>query len=171
MAWNDMSKAQQSAFKKKNFNMNTRVSEQTIQKLRAGKTFENNIAAYKKSGPNAQTLEGLNRFYGKSRVSGALGNSLRNTGVGKGKPPTAQHAKDNNTKPKGNPTTLKTPKAPKPQGPGFGTNAGNFIKNELLGVDDFSKVRGQMKDHRYGAMAKSIGVKVGQYDLDLNLIN
>jgi len=144
-------------FKKQNYNMKMRVSEQTIQKLRAGKTFENNIASYKKSGGNAQTLEGMNRFYGKARVSGALGNSLRNTGVGQGKPPTAQHSKTGNTKPGTNPTILKTPKAPKAQGPGFGTSTGNFIKNELLGVDDFSKVRQEMKGHRWGAMAKSIG--------------
>jgi len=157
MGWNDLSQSQQSAFKAKNFNKNIRVSEQTIQKLRAGKTFENNIAAYKRTGGNAQTLEGMNRFYGKARVSGALGNSLRNTSIGKSKPPTAQHATNGNTKPKTNPTILKTPKAPKPNGPGFniGRSTGNFIKNELLGVDDFSKLRGEMKQHRYGAMAKS----------------
>lgn len=162
MGWNDLSSAQQGNWKAKNYNMGIRVSEQSIQKLRAGKTFENNIAAARRNGLSAESREAMNRFYGKARVSSALGNSLGKTSTGKGKPPTAQHHTGGNTPPKTNPTTVKPKPAPKPRSSSqsFLNGSGNFIKNELLGVDDFSKLRGEMKQHRWGAMAKSFGAGV-----------
>jgi hypothetical protein len=152
-------------WKKQNYNSKIRVSEQTIQKLRNGKTFENNIAIAKNAGKiDAQTREGMNRFYGKSRVSSALGNSLSSTAVGKTKPPTAEHNTSGNTPPKGNKTTTKTAPIVKPRKNNFLGLAGGFIKNELLGVDDFSKTRQQFNNRDFKSMGKSYlagGLEVG----------
>lgn len=156
-------------FKKNNFNMGIRVSEQSIQKLRAGGSFEANIASAKKSGLDAQGREALNRFYGKSRVSSALG-----TGTSTKANNAMTGSKATYVAPKANPTIKgsvgsnfkgvstsgykATTAAPSRSGmnkAAFGT--GNFIKNELLGVDDFSKLRGQMKKHEFKNMAKSLG--------------
>jgi hypothetical protein len=157
-------------FKKKNFDMNIRVSEQSIQKLRAGKTFEANVARAKKTGLNVEDREAMNRFYGKTRVSSALG--------------TATSSKANNAMTGIKASSVPPAKNPTTAGPGFNgvsstnyktpgavgrtaapkrstmnqvaSGTGNFIKNELLGVDDFSKLRGQMKKHQWKNMAKSL---------------
>ena len=165
-------------FKKKNFDTSVRVSEQSIQKLRSGKTFENNIANAKKSGVSAQDREALNRFYGKSRVSSALGTGASTTsnnamtGIKASNVGPAYNASmQNYTKPgsikgvgssfKGVSTSgYKAPRTATPNRSGMNkaaSGAGNFVKNELLGVDDFSKLRGQMKNRQFKNMAKSIG--------------
>jgi len=54
-------------------------------------------------------------------------------------------------------TNKSAPKVgPKPKGSG-GFNVGNFVKNELLGVDDFSKLRGQLAKRQFRSAAKSFG--------------
>lgn len=70
MAWNDLTPAQQAAWKKKNFNPNIKVSEATIQKLRDGKTKSANIKKYAGTN-NKQIREAMNRFYGKGWDKGA----------------------------------------------------------------------------------------------------
>jgi len=73
--WDGLSASQQSNFKATNFNKSIKVSESTIQGLRAGKTFEGNVAKFK-TGATAEQREAMNRFYGKSRVDTALGSSV-----------------------------------------------------------------------------------------------
>lgn len=74
--WNSLSKAQQDAWKKKNFNMKVKVTEAQLNKLRAQKTPDRAIAKYKN---DPSMLEALYRFYGKARVNkfvpGKPGNS------------------------------------------------------------------------------------------------
>lgn len=156
-------------FKSANYNTGIRVSEQSIQKLRSGGTFAANVASAKKQGSalTSQDREAMNRFYGKTRVSSALGTgtgSTANNGMS-GIAPTKVGPAFNGVgttgykPPKG---TSATPN--KSAMNSAASNTGNFIKNELLGVDDFSKLRGQMKNHQYKNMAKSTlagGLEVG----------
>jgi hypothetical protein len=132
--WNSLSPSQQNEFKAKNFDKNIKVSEATIQGLRAGKTFEGNVAKFK-SGATAEQREAMNRFYGKSRVDSALGGTV--SGVNKTYPttPSSPYQGGPGAKPRLPKTTAK-PKAP---GKGIGSMAGDFVKNELLGVDDFTR--------------------------------
>jgi hypothetical protein len=65
-------------WKAQNFDKSIKVSEATIQGLRAGKTFEGNVAKFK-NGSTAEQREAMNRFYGKSRVNTALGSSVTST--------------------------------------------------------------------------------------------
>ena len=157
-----------STWKKNNYNTKIRVSDQTIQKLRAGKTFENNINIAKKSGVNAQTREALNRFYGVNRVSKALGASnahvpsapavRTSSSLTPKKTTTTKPVVKNTPSPVNNPTTKSYSNVkPKPHvNSSVASSTGNFIKNELLGIDDFSKLRGEMKNHQWKNMAKSI---------------
>jgi hypothetical protein len=73
--WDGLSASQQKSFKATNFNTSVKVSESTIQGLRAGKTFEGNVAKFK-TGATAEQREAMNRFYGKSRVDTALGSPV-----------------------------------------------------------------------------------------------
>jgi hypothetical protein len=84
MAWNDLTPAQQAAWKKKNFNTNIRVPQSAIDKLMAGKTKANNIKKY--SGTNSKVMrEAMNRFYGKGwDKGGSGGGDGGNGGGGKG---------------------------------------------------------------------------------------
>jgi hypothetical protein len=68
--WNSLTPAQQAAWKKKNFNMKVKVTETQLDKLRAKKTPEKAIAAYK---GDPKMREALYRFYGKDRVNKAIG--------------------------------------------------------------------------------------------------
>jgi hypothetical protein len=72
MAWNDLTPAQQEAWKKKNFNTSIRVPQSAIDKLMAGKTKANNIKKY--SGTDNKVMrEAMNRFYGKGWDKGGSG--------------------------------------------------------------------------------------------------
>lgn len=62
-------------WKAANYSPAIKVSESTIQGLRAGKTFEGNVAKFK-TGATAEQREAMNRFYGKSRVNTALGSPV-----------------------------------------------------------------------------------------------
>lgn len=62
-------------WKAANYSPAIKVSESTIQGLRAGKTFEGNVAKFK-TGATAEQREAMNRFYGKSRVDTALGSPV-----------------------------------------------------------------------------------------------
>lgn len=135
-------------FKAANFNTGVKVSSSTISDLRAGKSFEGNVAKFKTSATPEQR-EAMNRFYGKKRVDTALGSTVSSVNKTYGTSPGSSY--------KGASTSgYKAPKAATPGGlTKTGASVGNFVKNELLGVDDFSKLRGQMKKHEYKNMAKS----------------
>lgn len=64
-----------SDWKSANYSSAIKVSESTIKGLRAGKTFEGNVAKFK-TGATAEQREAMNRFYGKSRVDTALGSPV-----------------------------------------------------------------------------------------------
>lgn len=70
--WNSMSKAKQDAWKKANFDKSTKVTEAQLTKLRQAGTPTAAIAKYKN---DPAMREALNRFYGKDRVSKAVGSS------------------------------------------------------------------------------------------------
>jgi len=142
--WNSLSSSQKSDFKAKNFDKSIKVSESTIQGLRAGKTFEGNVAKFK-GGMTAEQREAMNRFYGKNRVGAALGagvsNDFKNYPANSYVTPKSNIPNKTTNNPgssyKGAGSTNY--KAPKKAGPGFGSMAGDFVKNELLGVDDFTR--------------------------------
>jgi hypothetical protein len=73
--WNSLTPTQQANWKAENFSKSIKVSESTIQGLRAGKTFEGNVAKFK-NGATAEEREAMNRFYGKTRVNTALGSTV-----------------------------------------------------------------------------------------------
>jgi hypothetical protein len=77
-----MTKAQMEAFKKKNFNLNIKVTEAQLDKLRKEGTPEKAIAKYKN---DPSMREALNRFYGKDRV-GKTPASTSTTGTVRGGP-------------------------------------------------------------------------------------
>lgn len=89
--WNSLSKAQQDAWKKKNFNMKVKVTEAQLDKLRAKKTPEKAIAAYK---GDPKMREALYRFYGKDRVNKAIGKTVVDSKP-KGKNPNVPTGKNN----------------------------------------------------------------------------
>lgn len=141
-------------WKKKNYNSSVKVSSSTIADLKAGKTFEGNVAKFK-SGATSEQREAMNRFYGKSRVDTALGASVASVNKTYSASPGASYkgtASNNYTAPKGQqPTTSSSNK-----GVGNGT-VGKFVKNELLGVDDFKSVAKNIKSGNWGKAAKSLG--------------
>jgi hypothetical protein len=152
-------------WKAKNYNMKIRVSEQTVQKLRTGKTFANNVAAYNKNGGDAQTREAMNRFYGTARVSKALGGGLttskspESSAVKKGSSTVGPKVNPTiNTKKPSTRTNVKTLK--QPARPSVASSTGNFIKNELLGIDDFSKIGSEISKGHWWDAAKSYGTGV-----------
>lgn len=136
------------AFKAANFDTSMSISGSTINELRAGKSFEGNVAKFKNSA-TPQQREAMNRFYGKKRVDTALGSTVSSVNKTYGTSPGSSY--------KGASTNgYKAPKAATPAGlTKTGASVGNFVKNELLGVDDFSKLKSQMKKHEYKNMAKS----------------
>ena len=73
--WNALTKAQQEAWKKKNFDRSTKVTEAQLNKLRKEGTPTKAIAKYK-SDPSMR--EALNRFYGKDRVNAIAGTAANN---------------------------------------------------------------------------------------------
>jgi hypothetical protein len=96
MAWNNLTPAQQAAWKKKNFNTKVSVPQSAIDKLMAGKTKSNNIKKY--AGTKSPVMrEAMNRFYGK--------------GWDKGVAPKAEKPKVKPSKPTPNPKRF----APEPQ--------------------------------------------------------
>lgn len=153
--WNSLSASQQSDFKAKNFDKSIKVSESTIQGLRDGKTFEGNVAKFK-SGMTAEQREAMNRFYGKNRVGAALGAGVST--INKTYPANSYNIPNKTTNNpgssyKGAGSTNYTP--PKKSGPSMGSMAGNFVKNELLGVDDFSRTVKYAKSGNIGGAIKS----------------
>ncbi len=126
-------------WKKKNYDTSIKVSEATIQGLRDGKTFEGNVAKFK-SGATAEQREAMNRFYGKNRVGAALGQGVAT--INKTYPANSYNVPNKTTNNPGSSykgAGSTNYKAPKKAGPGFGSMAGDFVKNELLGVDDFTR--------------------------------
>jgi hypothetical protein len=103
--WNSLSKAQQEAWKKKNFDRSTKVTEAQLNKLRKEGTPTKAIAKYK-SDPSMR--EALNRFYGKDKVNSIAGTATANKP--KGTPP--RGSGPGNTRPK-----------TRPGGPGAKTGA------------------------------------------------
>jgi hypothetical protein len=100
--WNSLTKAQQEAWKKKNFNRSIKVTESQLDKLRKEGTPTKAIAKYKN---DPAMREALNRFYGKDRVNKAIGSgSGTGTGSGSGTP--------------GGPGSRTPGKLPKGSGPG-----------------------------------------------------
>lgn len=147
-------------WKKKNYNSSVKVSSSTIADLKAGKTFEGNVAKFK-SGATAEQREAMNRFYGKSRVDSALGSAVSSVnktypGTTKGGTPGAVSGKA--------PSAYKAPSTPKSSGSNFGNGkVGSFVKNELLGADDFSRTVKYAKSGDFGKAAKSLGT--GAFEL------
>lgn len=135
-------------FKATNFDTSIKVSSSTISDLRAGKTFEGNVAKFKTSA-TPQQREAMNRFYGKKRVDTALGSTVSTINKTYGTSPGSSY----------NGASTNGYKAPKAATPGgltkTGASVGNFVKNELLGVDDFSKLKSQAKNREFKNMAKS----------------
>jgi hypothetical protein len=106
--WNSLTKAQQEAWKKKNFDRSTKVTEAQLNKLRKEGTPTKAIAKYK---GDPSMREALNRFYGKDRVNAIAGTAANNKS--KGTPP-----KGSGPKGSGPGYTRKTPV---PGGPGAKT--------------------------------------------------
>jgi len=76
--WNALSKAQQTKWKKDNFDTKIKVTEAQLDKLRAAGTKTAAIAKYKN---DPAMREALNRFYGKSAVGAGSGSSTARTGT------------------------------------------------------------------------------------------
>jgi len=152
-------------WKKKNFDRSIKVSESTIQGLRAGKTFEGNVAKFK-GGMNAEQREAMNRFYGKNRVGAALGEGVST--INKTYPANSYNMPNKTTNNPGSSykgagsTNYKAPKKP---GPSFGSMAGDFVKNEFLGVDDFTRSVKYAKSGNVGGAIKSGLTGVGELGL------
>jgi len=152
-------------WKKKNYDTSIKVSEATIQGLRDGKTFEGNVAKFK-SGATAEQREAMNRFYGKNRVGAALGQGVAT--INKTYPANSYNVPNKTTNNPGSSykgAGSTNYKAPKKAGPGFGSMAGDFVKNELLGVDDFTRSIKYAKQGNVKGMIKS-GL-TGQAELGL----
>lgn len=175
-------------WKAENYNRNIRVSNQTIDQLRAGKTFANNVANFKKTGMTAQEREAMNRFYGKARVSSALGNggsSAGHTNI------TAQSVASNPVHVRShraagarvadwasttykpapvvkNTTTYRPPtntskNSTKKTNKSFWSKAGGFVTNELLGFDDFKRTANYVSKGQWGKAGKSAFTGVAEF--------
>ena len=165
-------------WRSKNYNLGVRVSNQTINQLRAGKTFSQNVANFKKTGMTAEQREGLNRFYGKARVSSALGNGAgsagRTTVTAKKVASNPVHARSSNArvadwstttfkaatvKPSSTvyktPSNTSKPSAVKKSSKSFWSKAGGFVTNELLGIDDFKRTANYVRKGQWGKATKS----------------
>lgn len=166
-------------FKKQNFNTNVRVSNQTINQLKANKTFAGNVAAFKKTGMNAQQREAMNRFYGKARVSSALGNgngtAMRTNVTAASVASNPVHIRHDRSagarvsdwssstysQPKvGKSNTVYKPpsdatKNATSSSKSFWSKAGGFVANELLGVDDLKRTANYVRKGQFGKAAKS----------------
>jgi len=156
--WNSLTPTQQANWKATNFDKTVKVSEATIQGLRAGKTFEGNVAKFK-TGATAEQREAMNRFYGKSRVDTALGSSVS---------PTYKTYTSPGPSFKGvSSTNYTSPKTAPPVkgGKGFGSMAGDFVKNELLGVDDFKRSYKYAKEGNAKGAIKSYATGAGELGL------
>ena len=161
--WNSLTSTQQSNWKATNFDKTVKVSESTIQGLRAGKTFEGNVAKFK-TGATAEQREAMNRFYGKSRVDTALGSSVA---------PTYKTYTSPGPSFKGvSSTNYTSPKTAPPVkgGKGFGSMAGDFVQNELLGVDDFKRAYKYGKEKNIKKAYKSYATGVGELGLTVGSV-
>jgi len=112
--WNSLTKAQQEAWKKKNFDRSTKVTEAQLDKLRKEGTPTKAIAKYKN---DPAMREALNRFYGKDRVTKAIG-----SGTGSTSTPGGPGSKMPGSMPKGSGPGNTRPKT-RPGGPGAKTGA------------------------------------------------
>jgi hypothetical protein len=120
-----MTKAEMEAFKKKNFNMKVKVTEAQLNKLRKEGTPTKAIAKYKN---DPAMREALNRFYGKDRVTKAIGSG---TGSNNPKKPNLPPGKGpGNTRPK--PPAGKGPGYTRPKSPN-GTNKGEGSSSSSVG--------------------------------------
>lgn len=132
-------------WKRKNYNRNIKVPESTVALLRKG-TKASNIAAANKPGASREFREAVRRFYGKNTVKGK--DPVKSTSTAS-KP----MAKKPMKKPAVNrhlsyayPTKKKSTAGDKVRG---------FVKNELLGVDDFSRAVKYGKKRQFAKAAKS----------------
>jgi hypothetical protein len=138
-----------SDWKKKNYNMGIKVSNADVAGLKSAGSFEANVKKFKASGATVGQREAMNRFYGKARTDAALGSSV--SPVNKSYPSTAgKNSPGSSYRGAG-----AMPKASAPKGPNGASRIGNFVKNELLGVDDFGNVVRHVKKGEFGAAAKS----------------
>jgi hypothetical protein len=153
--WNSLSKAQQDAWKKANFNKSVKVTEAQLDKLRKEGTPTKAIAKYK----NDPTMrEALNRFYGKKKVDAAGGGST--TGGDKSKLPPGKgpgHTRTKGPGPNyigaGNVANYKTKKLPNdPRGGGNlnGTYGKEGLGTRKVSMDQY--YRGQEKGKRDAAL-------------------
>jgi hypothetical protein len=157
--WNSLSKAQQEAWKKKNFDRSTKVTEAQLNKLRKEGTPTKAIAKYK-SDPSMR--EALNRFYGKDRV-----NAISSTAASdkpKGTPP--KGSGPGNTRPKTRPggPGAKTGKdgrmsssTKKKSGPSVGMQVGAAVGTTAVGLGAAKLITMQDKKKKPVAGGKSGG--------------
>lgn len=170
--WNSLTPTQQANWKAENFSKSIKVSESTIKGLRAGKTFEGNVAKFK-NGATAEEREAMNRFYGKTRVNTALGSTVTNINKTYPNPYKVSPGKDFKGVGQNNYTPPKTVKGPArggtgyalPKASGFGSMAGDFVQNELLGVDDFKRAYKYGKEKNIKKATKSYVTGVGELGL------
>lgn len=154
--WSGLSKAQQDAWKKANFDKSKKVTEAQLDKLRKEGTPTKAIAKYKN---DPSMREALNRFYGKKRVDATPG-SGSTTGGDKPKLPPGKGP--GNTRPKGpgpgyigagNVANYKTKKLPNDPRGGANLN-GTYGKAGLgtrkVSMDEY--YRGQQKGKRDAAL-------------------
>lgn len=166
-------------WRKQNYNLNVRVSNKTIDQLRAGKTFSGNVARFKKSGMTAVEREAMNRFYGKARVSAAFGNAVLknpNTGVSSnsglapsvprystpapsvrsGAARVGDWASSSPSVTYRPPANTTKPATQKKASKSFWSKAGGFIANEFLGMDDYRRSAQYLLKGQYGKSFKSM---------------
>jgi hypothetical protein len=154
--WSSLSKAQQDAWKKANFNKSVKVTEAQLDKLRKEGTPTKAIAKYK----NDPTMrEALNRFYGKKRVDATPGSGSTTGGdkpklpPGKGPGNTRAKGPGPNYIGAGNVANYKTKKLP--NDPRGGANLNGTYGKAGLGTRKVSMdqyYRGQQKGKSDAAM-------------------
>ena len=154
--WRSLSKAQQDAWKKANFNKSVKVTEAQLDKLRKEGTPTKAIAKYKN---DPSMREALNRFYGKKRVDAAPGGGSTSGGdksklpPGKGPGNTRAKGPGPNYIGAGNVANYKTKKLPNdPRGGGNlnGTYGKKGLGTRKVSMDQY--YRGQQKGKRDAAL-------------------
>ena len=143
-------------WKKKNFNMNVKVTEAQLNKLRKEGTPTKAIAKYK---DDPKMREALNRFYGKDRVNKAIGSG---TGSSNPKKPNLPPGKGpGNTRPKppaGKGPGYTRPKSPTGPNKGEGSSSSSVGKGVAAGIGTAAVGVGALK-----AVTSAGNKKVGRY--------
>jgi hypothetical protein len=154
--WSSLSKAQQDAWKKANFNKSVKVTEAQLDKLRKEGTPTKAIAKYKN---DPAMREALNRFYGKKKVDGIAGTGSTTGGdksklpPGKGPGYTRTKGPGPNYIGAGNVANYKTKKLPNdPRGGGnlTGSRGKEGLGTRKVSMDQY--YRGQQKGKRDAAL-------------------